>query len=149
MGSPDRKWAKRLLDNTSQGLIALHVLLALYFVTDSLLPMFLVNLVCAVCGVIGLYLLKKGQIRAHILILYLSELIHLGFSVVVLGWSAGFQLPLVGLTCMVFLGEYLGRSLKLPYIPALPLGLVNLAVYVLAYPHFFYRPGLAGLEQFP
>ena len=48
---------------------------------------------------------------------------------------------------MVFLGEYLGRSLKLPYIPALPLGLVNLAVYVLAYPHFFYRPGLAGLEQ--
>jgi len=147
MGSPDRKWAKRLLNNTSQGLIALHVLLALYFVTDSLLPMFLVNLVCAVCGVIGLYLLKKGQIRAHILILYLSELIHLGFSVVVLGWSAGFQLPLVGLTCMIFLGEYLGRSLKLQFIPALPLGLVTLGVYVLAYPRFFYRPGLAGLEQ--
>ena len=61
MWSPDRKWAKRLLNNTSQGLIALHVLLALYFVTDSLLPMFLVNLVCAVCGGIGLYLLKKGQ----------------------------------------------------------------------------------------
>ena len=147
MGSPDRKWAKRLLNNTSQGLIALHVLLAYYFATNSLLPMFLVNLVCAVCGGIGLYLLKKGQIRAHILILYLSELIHLGFSVVVLGWSAGFQLPLVGLTCMIFLGEYLGRSLKLPYIPALPLGLVTLGVYVLAYPRFFYRPGLAGLEQ--
>ena len=147
MESSDRKWAKYLLDSTSRGLIALHVLLAFYFATDSLLLMFLANLACAVCGGIGLYLLKKERIRAQILMIYLSELVHLTFSVVVLGWSAGFQLQMVGLTCMIFLGEYLGRSLKLPYIPALPIGLVNLGIYVLAYPRFFYRPGLAGLEQ--
>lgn len=30
MGLPDRSWAKRLLDHTSRGLLALHVLLGLY-----------------------------------------------------------------------------------------------------------------------
>ena len=147
MGSPDRKWAKRLLDSMSRGLIALHVLLALYYATHSLLLMFLVNCVCALSGGIGLYLLKKGQIRIQVLMLFLAELIHLMFSVIVLGWSAGFQIPLIGLICMVFLGEYLGRSLKLQYIPAMPLALICLGVYVLAFPHFFYRPGLAGLGQ--
>ena len=147
MGSPDRKWAKRLLDAVSRGLIALHILLALYYATYSLLLMFLINAACAVCDAVGLYLLKQGKVRAHILLLYCSELVQLAVSVIFVGWSAGFQLPLVALTCMTFLGEYLGRSLKLPYVPALPLGLVNLGVYVLAYPRFFYKPGLYGLEQ--
>lgn len=147
MGLPDRRWAKRLLDNTSRGLLALHVLLALYYATYALLVMFLVNLACAVCDGIGLYLLKKGRMRTHILILYVSELLQITLSVILLGWSAGFQLPLVGLTGMVFLGEYLGRSAKLPYVPALPLGLVDLGVYVLAYPRFFYAPGVYALPQ--
>ena len=94
-----------------------------------------------------LELLKKGKVRTHILILYVSELLQLTVSVILLGWSAGFQLPLIGLTGMVFLFEYLGRSVKLAYIPALPLALVDFGVYVLAYPRFFYAPGVYGLPQ--
>ena len=33
MGTPDRKWAKHLLDSVSRGLVALHILLALYYAT--------------------------------------------------------------------------------------------------------------------
>ena len=48
MGLPDRSWAKRLLDHTSRGLLALHVLLGLYYASYSLLLLFLLNLACAV-----------------------------------------------------------------------------------------------------
>lgn len=147
MGLPDRNWAKRLFDYTSQGLIALHILLTLYYAMYSVTLMIAVNLACALSVGIGLYLLRKGKIRAYLLALYLSELIQLTVSAVFVGWSAGFQVPLVGLTAMVFLGEYLGRSMKLPYIPALPLSLVTFGVYVLAFPPYFHRPGLLGLPQ--
>ena len=142
MGLPDRTWAKRLFDYTSQGLIALHLLLTLYYAICSVPLMLVLNLACALSAAVGLRLLRKGQLRTHFLMLYLSELIQLTASAVCLGWSAGFQLPLIGLTAMAFLGEYLGRSMKLPYLRALPLGLVNLGVYVLAFPAFFHRPGL-------
>ncbi len=145
MGLPDGTWAKKLLDYTSQGLLVLHLFLALYYAVSSVSSMLIVNQACLLSGAIGLWLLRKGRIRTHFLILYFSELIHLTISAVLVGWSAGFQLPLVGLTAMVFLSEYLGRSMKLPYIRALPLGLLNIAVYLLAFLHFFHRPGLLGL----
>ena len=147
MRLPDRKWAQRLLDYTSQGLLALHVILAFYYATDSMLLMFLANAACVIFDGFGLYLLKKERVRTHILILHLSELVQLTLSAVLMGWSAGFQIPLLGLTSMIFLSEYLGRSIKMQYIPGLPLGLVNLGVYVLVFPRFFHKPGLYGLEQ--
>ena len=145
MGLPDRKWAKSLFDYISQGLIALHLLLTIFYAFYGVPLMLALNLCCALCGVINLRLLRGGKIRAFILTLYLSELIHLTVTALCIGWSAGFQLPLIGLTAMVFLGEYLGRSMKLPYIPALPLSLVNLAVYLLAFLLFYHRPGLIEL----
>ena len=145
MGLPDRRWATKLIERTSQGLIVLHVLLTSYYGSLGVSLMLWVNLACTVSGVIGLRMLRMGQVRLHILILYLSELIQLTASAVFVGWSAGFQLPLIGLTAMVFLGEYLGRSMKLPYIPALPLGIINFGVYILAFLTFFHRPGLFEL----
>ncbi|MBQ6927499.1 MAG: GGDEF domain-containing protein [Oscillospiraceae bacterium] len=147
MGLPDRKWAKRLLDYTSEGMLGLHVLLAFYYATYSVMPMFAVTAACALVNAIGFFLMRKGFIRTQIVMLYLSELAHIVASVVGLGWSAGFQLPLVGLTCMIFLGEFLGRLLKLPYIKALPLGIVNLAIYALVYPRFFHQDGLLAHTQ--
>ena len=147
MGLPDQKWAKSLFDRSSQGLILLHLLLTLYYAIHSVLLMVAVNAVCALSFVFALRLLRRDRIRAHILTLYLTELIHLAVSAICLGWSAGFQLPLIGLTAMIFLGEYLGRSMKLPYIRALPTAAVNFAVYVLVFQRFFHRPGLLGLPQ--
>ena len=147
MGLPDRRWAKRLLDCTSKGMLALHLFFAFYYATYSVLPMFGVNAVCALVNLIGLFLLRRGRVRSQILMLYLSELAHVTACTVLLGWSAGFQLPLVGLTCMIFLGEFLGRLLKLPYVRALPFGLVNLALYVLLFPRTFHQAGLLAFQQ--
>ena len=147
MGVPDRKWAKRLLDNTSRGLLGMHVFMAFYYVTWSVLPMFCVNAACALINVIGLLLMRRGMTRTQIFLLYLSEFAHIAASVILLGWSAGFLVPLVGLTSMIFLAEFLGRLLKLPYMRALPFGLVNLALYVLAFPRCFHQAGLLAFSQ--
>ena len=147
MGVPDRKWAKRLLDNTSRGLLGMHVFMAFYYVTWAVLPMFCVNAACALINVIGLLLMRRGMTRTQIFLLYLSEFAHIAASVILLGWSAGFLVPLVGLTSMIFLAEFLGRLLKLPYMRALPFGLVNLALYVLAFPRCFHQAGLLAFSQ--
>ncbi len=147
MGLPDQKWAKRLFDRTSQGLILLHLIMTLYYAIHSVPLMLAVNAVCALSCAFGLYKLRKGQIRFHILAVYLTELIHLAVSALCMGWSAGLQIPLIGLTAMIFLGEYLGRSMKLPFIPALPTAAVNFAVYVLVFLRFFHRPGLLDLPH--
>ena len=147
MGLPDRKWAQRLFEYASEGLVLLHLALTLYYAVYSVLLMILVNLACLLSCGISLFLLRKERIRAHTLLIYLVELIHLTVSAICVGWSAGIQVPLIGLTAMVFLGEYLGRSMKLPYIRALPLALINFGVYLTVFPFFFHRPGLLGLER--
>ena len=147
MDLPDRKWAERLFDYTAKGLIALHLLLAIFYAGLMSPLLLLVNLACVLSAAVGLGLLRKGRFRAQMLLLFCAELIELTVSAVCAGWSAGLQFPLIGLTALVFLGEYLGRSLKLPYIPALPLGLVGFAVYCLAFLPFYHRPGLLALPQ--
>lgn len=147
MGLPDREWAEKQLDRASLGLLGLHLLLTLYYAICSVPVMLVLNLACALSGYLGYRLLQRGQVRTHSLMLYVSELIHLTASAVLVGWSAGFQLPLVGLTAMVFLGEYLGRSMKMHYLRATPLGFVNFGVYVLAFLPFFHRPGLLDLPR--
>ncbi len=142
---PNRKWAKKLFEYTSYGLFALHLLLTLYYSLTFIPFMLAVNLACSLFCLLSLRFLKKGQIRIQLLVLYVTELLQLMICSVFVGWSAGFQLPLAGLAAMFFLGEYLSRSMKMPCLPALPLALIDLGVYVLTYPFFFHRPGLLEL----
>ncbi len=147
MGQSNRNWLVRGLDVLSRGLIAVHILLLFRCAEWQVMPAAGVTAACAAAGCIGLRLLRKGHFRAHMLTLYICELIQIIVCVVCMGWSAGFQIPLVGLTLLVFFAEYLGRSLKMPYIPALPLGIVSFAVYLLVFPFFFHKPGLLPVPQ--
>lgn len=141
MGQPDRKWLAKRLDNISRGLLVLHLLLTILYFDSQINLVIAVNLACIVAGYAALRLLRQGQYRTHMLILYLSELVQLVVSAFWVGWSAGLQLPLVGLTLLAFLGEYLGRSLSVPYLPALPLSIVNCVVYLAVFPFRFHTPG--------
>lgn len=147
VGTPDRAWLERFLDYVSQGLIALHLILTVVYLAGDVPLMIAVNLAGLLVEYIGLRLLRKGRLRVHLLTLYCAELIHLIVTAVCVGWSAGFQLPLLGLTALIFLCEYLGRSLGIAFPSALKLSVVNFAAYVLAFPLFFYRSGLLSVSQ--
>lgn len=147
MKTLDRKWVTHRLADVSWGLNALHLFVSFLYMEPRILPLVAINIGCALAGGVGLWLLRKGHFRAHILTLYLSELLVLSISVVCQGWNTGFQLPLIGLTALVFLCEYLGRSFEIPYIPALPLGIINFAVYGLIFLFRFQQPGLLFVPQ--
>lgn len=142
MDMTNEKLAQRFMRGVSVGALAQHLILALLFFTDAVWLMVAVNLLCALVAAASLWLLKKEFERAQMLAVYVSQLVCLCFSSVCVGWSAGFQLPLVGLTLLVFFAEYLARTTGRKYLPALPLALVNFTVFLLVFAPRFRSPGL-------
>ena len=141
----EREQAERYLRGASWCFIGLHLAMAAFYWSNGVPLMIWVNLFCLPVELCGVWLLDRGRYRLHMLSLYLSELALLVFSAVCVGWSAGFQIPLVGLTMLAFFGEYLGRSLGLPYVPGLPVGVADFAVYLLTFQFRFHAPGIAPL----
>lgn len=137
----ERDLADRYLRYMSWGFLFMHLLRLLLYGIYNIPPMVVLNALCLFSAAVGLRLLARERYRAHILLLYGTELLQIVISALYIGWSAGFQLPLLGLTILVFLTEYVRRSLGLPQLPALPMGLVALAVYLLLFPGRFYRQG--------
>ena len=142
MDLTNEKLARRFLRGVSLGALAQHLILALLFCTDAVWLMVAVNLVCALIAGASLWLLNHEFPRAHMLAVYIAQLLCLCFSAVCVGWSAGFQLPLVGLTLLLFFAEYLARTTGGKYLPALPLAIVNFAVFLVVFAPRFRSPGL-------
>ena len=141
----EREQAEQYLRVASLCFVGLHLVLAWFYGHHHIPLMIWVNLGCVPVELCGVWLLTRGRYRAHMLTLYVSELVLLIFSAVCVGWSAGFQIPLVGLTMLVFFGEYLGRSLGLSYVPGLPVGVANFLAYLLTFQIRFHAPGIRPL----
>lgn len=142
MDAIDKKQAQRFFRGAALGFLAEHTVFILLFLSSPCLPLVAVNVLCALGCAFSLRLLSQEKMLAYMLALYIAELGCLIASSVALGWSAGFQLPLVGLTMLIFFAEYVSRQLGSPCLPALPLSVVNLGVFFVALAPFFRRPGL-------
>ena len=147
MGSHDRKWAERFFANVSWGLGVLHLALSILYFEAGVLLMVLVNLVCLPVSGACIRLVRKECFRAYTLTLFISELIQLTVSAFCVGWVSGFLIPLIGLAAFVFLIEYLSHSIGIPFIPALPLGITDFAVFVLLFLLRFRKPGLLSVPE--
>lgn len=121
--------------------LGLHLFFLIGYFSCGISAMAVVNLVCTLVSLLCLWLFSSGMTFAYMLVFYGNELVCLIFSVLFEGWSAGFQLPLVGLTLYAYLGEYLGRTLRRRSLPALPFALVNLAVFLFIFTPRFRSPG--------
>ena len=143
----DRALARRILRDVSTGFLVQHLVFLVLFLANAVPLLTLANLLCALACGVSLWLLKRKWLRAYVLTLYGAELGCLLVSALCVGWSAGFQLPLLGLTLLVFFAEYLGRALERDYVRALPLGLLNLGVFVVAFVPFFRTPGLLPVSE--
>lgn len=142
MDLTNEKLARRFLRGVSIGFLVQHLVFVLLFLLETVWPMVQANLLCALCAAASLRLLERERTRALLFTLYLAELAYLCVSAVCLGFSAGLQLPLVGLTLFVFFAEYLGRTALRTRFPALPLAIVNFAVFLVVFAPRFRTPGL-------
>ena len=119
------------LSRTSQFFMLLHLVLLILFFFCDLYLMMLISLICmGLCAASSLPL-HRDRLRAQVVLLSAAVLLQTVSAVRVVGWDGSFQLALLLLVVLAFTGEYIGRTLKSPHLPGLPLAVLAGAVYLL------------------
>ena len=131
MDTLNRELIETVLSRTSRFFLMLHLVLLILFFFCDLYLMMLISLICmGLCAASSLFL-RRDDLRAQVALVYAAVLLETLSAVWFVGWGGGFQLALLLLVMLAFCGEYIGRTLKLPHLPALPLAVAAAVVYLL------------------
>ena len=131
MDTLNRELIETTLSKTSRFFLILHLILLILFFFCDLYLMMLISLICmGLCAASSLFL-RRDDLRAQVALVYAAVLLETLSAVWFVGWGGGFQLALLLLVMLAFCGEYIGRTLKLPHLPALPLAVSAAVVYLL------------------
>ena len=131
MDTLNRELIETTLSKTSRFFLILHLVLLILFFFCDLYLMMLISLICmGLCAASSLPL-HRDRLRAQVVLLSAAVLLQTVSAVRVVGWDGSFQLALLLLVVLAFTGEYIGRTLKLPHLPALPLAVSAAVVYLL------------------
>ena len=131
MDAMNRELIRTALARTSQFFVILHLVLLILFFFCDLYLMMLISLICmGLCAASSLFL-RRDDLRAQVALVYAAVLLETLSAVWFVGWGGGFQLALLLLVMLAFCGEYIGRTLKLPHLPAVPLAVSAAVVYLL------------------
>ena len=131
MDTLNRELIETTLSRTSRFFLILHLILLILFFFCDLYLMMLVSLICmGLCAASSLFL-RRDDLRAQVALVYAAVLLETLSAVWFVGWVGGFQLALLLLVMLAFCGEYIGRTLKLPHLPAVPLAVSAAVVYLL------------------
>ena len=131
MDNLDRVTEQKGMKIASLGFTVIHLILATLCFLGGVRWMALVSLVCAggCCG--GYFLASREKYRLQTQLIYTAQLLQLVLTIFCVGRSAGFLLPLLGVTLFVFFCEYLGRTLGHDYLPSAPVTMTSGAVCLL------------------
>ena len=131
MDTLNRELIETTLSRTSRFFLILHLILLILFFFCDLYLMMLVSLICMGLCAASSVPLRRDDLRAHVALLFAAVLLETLSAVWFVGWGGGFQLALLLLVMLAFCGEYIGRTLKLPHLPAVPLAVSAAVVYLL------------------
>ena len=131
MDTLNRELIETTLSKTSRFFLILHLILLILFFFCDLYLMMLVSLICMGLCAASSVPLRRDDLRAHVALLFAAVLLETLSAVWFVGWGGGFQLALLLLVMLAFCGEYIGRTLKLPHLPAVPLAVSAAVVYLL------------------
>ena len=131
MDTLNRELIETVLSRTSRFFLMLHLVLLILFFFCDLYLMMLISLICmGLCAASSLFL-RRDALGAQVALVYAAVLLETLSAVWFVGWGGGFQLALLLLVMLAFCGEYIGRTLKLPHLPARPLAVFAAVVYLL------------------
>ena len=111
----------------------IHIFMVIIFAANSVTPMVKFNIFSIVFYIITMFTIKKRYLRFFVVSTYIEVLIHMNLAVYFTGWNNGFQITLIGMNILMFFAEYVGRSIKGKYIPAMPLCILGMLSYVQSY----------------
>lgn len=113
--------------------LILHLLLLLLFAHYRVFPLLWLNLGLLIVYALSFLLIRRDRLVAHMMLFYAANVLFVIVSVLTLGWGCGFQLLLITLNILVFLGEYIVRTLRLHCVTALPISIALILVYLLLF----------------
>lgn len=117
-----------------------HVALFFLFSTYEITPMAYFNVFSMLFYLLSSVLILKEWMRAYVVAVYFEVVLHMVCAVLCVGWGAGFQIAIIGMNVLAFYAEYMGRSISDNYVPAIPLSVIGLCMYLSAYMLSSYYP---------
>lgn len=130
MERKNRELAKAVSYMTAKLFLYLHLVLSASFFLGGVYPMLGISVLCALLCGYSFFLQRRNLLRASLALLLAATMIETVAGVLLIGWGARFQLAMIMLVVLVFCGEYVGRTLRTPYLPALPLAVGIALVYL-------------------
>ena len=85
--------------------------------------------------------------RVFAISVYLEVVAHMCAATYFTGLGAGFQITLVGMNILLFYAEYVGRTIKVPYIKVTPLAIIGMIAYLVLLCVDFSRPAPYPLPE--
>lgn len=120
--------------------LAIHVCLLILFATCGVMEMAYFN-IFSVLFYVGCYvLIWRKLFRTFVYATFVEVELHMFMAVQFVGWDAGFQVTLVGVTMLGFFADYVGRSVHLHTIRAVPMTIIGAFVYLAAFITTFGHP---------
>lgn len=113
--------------------LVIHSALLVFFWHFGVMPMVYVNVCSVSFYVICLLLIRKKHINACIVGAVIEIALHSIAAARCVGWDYGFQLVIIGGILIGFFAEYVGRCMKRQYVPAVPLAIISICAYTIAY----------------
>lgn len=113
--------------------LIIHVAMLIIFAICGVTPMIYINVGSVIFYGIMVFLIHKSHLTLFSIATYFEIAIHMALAIIFTGWSAGFQITIIGIVILLFFCEYVGRSLNMKYVPSVFLAPVAAVVYLVVY----------------
>ena len=127
--------------------LLIHILMFFLFMHNHVTPMITFNIFSIVFYLVMPVFIKLGYLRFFIVATDIEVVIHMTLAIIYTGWGNGFQITLIGIIPLTFFAEYLGRTIRGKYVPALPLGILGMVAYLFSYLFTFKTPIIYELSE--
>ncbi|MCR5544080.1 MAG: GGDEF domain-containing protein [Eubacterium sp.] len=137
----DRSKAKIICYSMDIIFLCIHFLMLYIFASNDVSPMVKFNIFSITFYACSLLAIRFDFLRFFIIASYMEILLHMTLAIIYTGWGNGFQITIIGINSLAFFAEYVGRSLRGKYVPAAPLGILGMILYIFSY-IFVYKNGV-------
>lgn len=143
----DMKRARFMAVGMSVIFLIIHLLMFAMFSQCKVWPMVQFNRFSIIFYLVMMIVGYMGWLTVYAPAVYLEVVLHMALAVLFTGWENGFQITLIGMNVLAFYAEYIGRTLKLKYIPMLPACLIGMAAYLGTFLYEHWHPAAYDLPK--
>lgn len=124
------KSAKLMAYVINVSFLLIHVAMIAVFGYYGVTPMVYFNVFSLLFYACGFYVVYREWLRVYCELVYLEVVCHMVLAAYFTGWENGFQVTLIGMSVLLFFAEYMGHSLQIQHVRALPMCALGMCMYL-------------------